>query len=272
MIRYFKKLILIFVLLVTIFFIIFFTKDQSVKKITFDDFYENIQSRDLQTISKLSDIYKNQSFLGSQNFYLSEHWLNQLPLNDFVRFELLDLYLFNKINYPVVHLEQKIDKLLNEIDDKNSSSYLFFEAAFQIYKENFEFEDKKNIYNLLINSSQQNNPRAKLLIGYLIHTGFFEFIPSSEGIKFLNDSAENLNLDAILIMGFLNFDGNFIPVNYSEAYYYFLLYKMITDNQYNFLKVNSFMKEIKEKLSNKELNSLNTKVKNEKNTSKSLNL
>ena len=62
-------------------------------------------------------------------------------------------------------------------------------------------------------------------------------------------------------MGFLNFDGNFIPVNYSEAYYYFLLYKMITDNQYNFLKVNSFMKEIKEKLSNKELNSLNTKVK-----------
>ena len=59
------------------------------------------------------------------------------------------------------------------------------------------------------------------MIGYLIHTGFFEFIPSSEGIKFLNDSAENLNLDAILIMGFLNFDGNFIPVNYSEAYYYF---------------------------------------------------
>ena len=261
MIKYFKKLILIFVLLVTIFFIIFLTKDQSVKKITFDDFYENIQSRNVQTISKLSDIYKNQSFLGSQNFYLSEHWLNQLPLNDFVRFELLDLYLFNKINYPVAHLEQKIDKLLDEIDDKNSSSYLFFEAAFQIYKENFEFEDKKNIYNLLISSSKQNNSRAKLLIGYLIHTGFFEFIPSSEGIKFLNDSAENLNLDAILIMGFLNFDGNFIPVNYSEAYYYFLLYKMITDNQYNFLKVNSFMKEIKEKLSNKELNSLNTKVK-----------
>ena len=91
MIRYFKKLILIFVLLVTIFFIIFLTKDQSVKKITFDDFYENIQSRNVQTIFKLSDIYKNQSFLGSQNFYLSEHWLNQLPLDDFVRFELLDL-------------------------------------------------------------------------------------------------------------------------------------------------------------------------------------
>ena len=36
---------------------------------------------------------------------------------------------------------------------------------------------------------------------------------------------------------------------------------MISDNQYNFLKINSFMKEIKEKLSNKELNSLNTKVK-----------
>ena len=41
----------------------------------------------------------------------------------------------------------------------------------------------------------------------------------------------------------------------------FLLYKMITDNQYNFLKVNSFMKEIKEKLSNNELNSINAKVK-----------
>ena len=146
MIKYFKKLILIFVLLVTIFFIIFLTKDQSVKKITFDDFYENIQLRNVQTISKLSDIYKNQSFLGSQNFYLSEHWLNQLPLNDFVRFKLLDLYLFNKINYPVVHLEQKIDKLLNEIDDKTSSTYLLFEAAFQIYKENFEFEDKKKIF------------------------------------------------------------------------------------------------------------------------------
>ena len=84
MIRYFKKLILIFVLLVTIFFIIFFTKDKPVKKINFDDFYKNIQSRDVQTISKLSNLYKNQSFLGSQNFYLSEHWLNQLPLNDFV--------------------------------------------------------------------------------------------------------------------------------------------------------------------------------------------
>ena len=48
---------------------------------------------------------------------------------------------------------------------------------------------------------------------------------------------------------------------------------MISDNQYNFLKVNSFMKEIKEKLSNKELNSLNTKVKKmKKNTSMSLNL
>ena len=63
----------------------------------------------------------------------------------------------------------------------------------------------KNIYNLLINSSKQNNPRAKLLIGYLIYIGFFEFIPSSEGVKFLNDSADNLNLDAILIMGFFKF-------------------------------------------------------------------
>ncbi len=261
MIRYFKKLILIFVLLVSIFFIFFFTKDQSVEKIKFDDFYNNIQLKEVQTISNLSNIYKNQSFLGAQNFYLSEYWLNQLPLNDFVRFEFLDLYLFNKINYPVVRLEQKIDKLLNEIDDKKSSSYLFFKAAFHIFKENFEPDGKKNIYNLLISSSKKDNPRAKLLIGYLIHTGFFEFIPSSEGIKFLNDSAEKLNLDAILIMGFLNFDGKFTPVNYSDAYYYFLLYKMITGNQYNFAKINSFMKEIKEKLSNKELNSLNIKAK-----------
>lgn len=258
MIRYFKKLILIFVLLATIFF---FTNNQPVKKITFDDFYENIQSRDEQTILELSNLYKNQSFLGEENFYLSEYWLNQLPLSDFVRFELLDLYLFNKINYPTEYLEQKIDKLLNEVDDKKSSSYSFFKAAFLIYKESFLFEEKKNIYKHLINSSKKDNPRAKLLIGYLIHTGFFEFISSSEGIKFINKSAEQFNLDAILIMGFLNFDGNFIPVDYSQAYYNFLIYKMIIGNQYNFIKINSFMKLIKEKLSNKELKDINNKAK-----------